>query len=109
MPQKRATMQSKIKIYKYRTAYHKTPYKENLSHHKRRDKQRQRNKCKAKRKTTPTAPKKRDQSATTCRCIYSHTPAKRKSPTERKNALQGKKKNRRRSNDRRRHFLIVFE
>jgi hypothetical protein len=109
MPQKRATMQFKIKVYKYTTTHHKTPHKENLSHHKQRGKQRPRNKCKPKRKTTPTTAKKRDQSATTCRRIYSHTPAKRKSPTERKNALQGKKKNRRRSNDRRRHFLIVFE
>jgi hypothetical protein len=77
-------MQLKIKIYKYRTTYHKTPYKENLSHHRRRNRQRQRNKCKAERKTTPTTPKKRDQSATTCRRIYSHTPKKEKRPTERK-------------------------
>lgn len=92
MPQKRSTMQLKIKIYKYCTTYHKTPHKENLSRHKRRNKQRQRNKYKAEQKTTPTTPKKRDQSATTCRRIYSHIPKKRKSPAKQKRPARHKEK-----------------
>ena len=88
------TSHEKNRPIKNTTHTHKTQYKQNLSHYRAYQNKRRQTNRNAEPKTQTESRRKRFTSSENVRRIYPNARAKRKRPTERKNALQGKKKSR---------------